>query len=101
MLNKYVERLQKLMKEILRVSKKGVFNSTPNKRPEYTNKDGTPKNYWHLREWSFEEFNKIIEKFGKIEWNFLNGPYDGPFTQSSLIKPDTLTLSPFIFKKQV
>jgi SAM-dependent methyltransferase len=94
----HVEDYDKLIDEMLRVCRKGVFISTPNRRPEYTNPDGTPKNIWHLREWSFEEFDKIICTHGKIEWNFLNGPWEGPFTCSNELKPDTLTLSPFIFK---
>jgi len=94
----HVEDYSRLIKEMLRVSKKGVFLSTPNRRPEYTNKDGSPKNYWHLREWSFEEFDQIVRKFGRIEWNFINGPYDGPFTSSTEIYQDTLALSPMIFK---
>jgi len=56
----HVEDYEKLIEEMLRVSKKGVFLSTPNRRPEYTNPDGTPKNYWHLREWSFEEFDESL-----------------------------------------
>jgi 2-polyprenyl-3-methyl-5-hydroxy-6-metoxy-1,4-benzoquinol methylase len=94
----HVEDYKKLIEEMLRVSKKGVFLSTPNRRPEYTNPDGTPKNYWHLREWSFEEFDEIIRKYGKIDWNFLNGPFEGPFTCSKTVQENTLTLSPFIFK---
>lgn len=92
----HVEDFDKLIKEMLRVSKKGIFLSTPNRRPEYTNPDGTPKNYWHLREWNFEEFDKIITKHGKVDWNFLNGPFEGPFTISKTVQDDTLTLSPFI-----
>lgn len=94
----HVEDYNRLIKEMLRVSKKGVFISTPNRRPEYTNKDGSPKNYWHLREWSFEEFDQIVRKFGQIEWNFINGHYEGPFTISTEIHQDTLALSSFILK---
>lgn len=94
----HVEDYSRLIKEMLRVSRKGVFLSTPNRRPEFTNTDGSPKNYWHLREWSFEEFDEIIKKFGHVEWNFINGPYDGPFSISDEIKENTLALSPFIFK---
>jgi 2-polyprenyl-3-methyl-5-hydroxy-6-metoxy-1,4-benzoquinol methylase len=94
----HVEDFDRLIKEMLRVSRKGVFFSTPNRRPEFTNKDGTPKNYWHLREWSFPEFNNILKKFGKVEWNFLNGPFEGPFVISDSLQENTLTLSPFLFK---
>ena len=94
----HVEDYNRLIKEMLRVSRKGVFLSTPNRRPENTNKDGSPKNYWHLREWSFEEFDQIIRKFGRIEWNFINELYEGQFTISTEINNDTFALSPFIFK---
>ncbi|MCQ8894111.1 MAG: class I SAM-dependent methyltransferase [Methanolinea sp.] len=94
----HVENYEILIKEMLRVSKKGVFISTPNRRPEYTNQDGSPKNYWHLREWNYNELNEILKHFGKIEWNFINGQYEGPFTISSTVLHDTLALAPFIIK---
>lgn len=95
----HVDNYDRLLQEMLRVSKKGVFISTPNRRPEYTNPDGTPMNYWHLREWCFEELNSILSKHSShIDWNFLNGPYEGPFTTSKYVLEDTLTLSPFIYK---
>ncbi len=94
----HVEDYNRLIKEMLRVAKKGVFISTPNRLPEYTNSDGTPKNYWHLREWSFEEFDDIISEYGQRDWNFLNGPFEGPFTCSQTVQENSLTLSPFILK---
>ncbi|HAW57760.1 MAG TPA: hypothetical protein DCX03_01895 [Bacteroidales bacterium] len=94
----HVEDFNRLIKEMLRVSRKGIFLSTPNRRPEYTNKDGTPKNYWYLREWSFEEFDEIIRKFGPVEWNFINGTYEGPFAISADLSDNTSALSPFIVK---
>lgn len=94
----HVEDYDRLIREMLRVSKKGVFLSTPNRRPEYTNTDGTPKNYWHLREWSFEEFDRICTRHGVVRWNFINGPFDGPFMISTEVREDTLALCPFIFK---
>jgi len=94
----HVEDYNRLIKEMVRVSRKGVFLSTPNRRPEYTNKDGSPKNYWHLREWSYDEFDKIVRQFGQVEWNCINGPYEGPFTISTEIHQDTFALSLFIFK---
>lgn len=96
----HVEDYDHLIKEMLRVSRKGVFLSTPNRRPEYTNKDGSPKNYWHLREWSFSEFDEIVRKFGQVEWNCINGSYEGPFTISSGVNENTLALSPFIYKNE-
>lgn len=96
----HVEDFNRLIKEMIRVSRKGVFLSTPNRRPEFTNKDGSPKNYWHLREWSYKEFDEIARKFGRIEWRFINGPYEGPFTISTEIDKNTLALSPFIFKSE-
>ena len=94
----HVEDYHRFIKEMLRVSRIGVFFSTPNRRPEYTNLDGTPKNFWHLREWSFEEFDLIVTQHGRVDWNFLNGPFEGPFTRSDRVHQDTLTLSPFIYK---
>jgi ubiquinone/menaquinone biosynthesis C-methylase UbiE len=94
----HVENYERFLKELLRVSKKGVFISTPNRRPEYTNRDGSPKNYWHLREWSYGELFQILEKFGTVDWNFINGPYDGPFVISVQVQDSTLALSPFIKK---
>ena len=95
----HVEDYDRLIDEMLRVSRKGVFFSTPSRRAEYTNPDGTPKNYWHLREWSFGELEEILSHHGTVEWNFLNGPYDGPFTTSKVPVEDTLTLSPFVHKR--
>jgi 2-polyprenyl-3-methyl-5-hydroxy-6-metoxy-1,4-benzoquinol methylase len=94
----HVEDYHRFLRELLRVSRKGVFISTPNRRPEYTNPDGTPKNYWHLREWSFGELEVILQQHGKTEWNFLNGPFEGPFSQSKEECFDTIALSPFIHK---
>lgn len=98
----HVEDYHLFLNELLRISRKGVFISTPNRRPEYTNSDGTPKNYWHLREWSFEELNEILLAHSStLEWNFLNGPFEGPFDTSHVIEKDTLTLSPFAFKSNI
>ncbi len=94
----HVEDYNRLIKEMLSVSKRELFLSTPNRRLEYTNTDGSPKNYWHLREWNYPEFDEIISAFGKVDWNFLNGKYEGPFEISEIEKSDTLTLSPFILK---
>ncbi|HSA37680.1 MAG TPA: class I SAM-dependent methyltransferase [Methanoregula sp.] len=97
----HVEDFNRLIKEMMRVSRKGVFLSTPNRRPENTNKDGSPKNYWHLREWDYPEFDEIVRKFGSIEWRFINGANEGPFTISTEIDKNTLALAPFIFKVRV
>jgi ubiquinone/menaquinone biosynthesis C-methylase UbiE len=94
----HVEDYEKFLSELMRVSRKGVFISTPNRRPEYTNKNGTPKNYWHLREWSFDELNEILTKYGMIDWNFINGNWEGPFTLSSTVQHNTQALTPFIKK---
>lgn len=94
----HVDDYKRLIQEMLRVSRKGIFLSTPNRRQEYTNRDGSPKNYWHLREWSYPEFDGIVREFGLVEWNFINGPYEGPYTISSEVNGGTFALSPFIFK---
>jgi len=97
----HVEDYHRLLAGMLRVAKKGVFISTPNRRREYTNPDGTPRNYWHRREWSFAELDAILKAHGHVEWNFLDGPFDGPFTISDTAGEDSLTLSPFLHKLQV
>ena len=95
----HVEDYDKLLKEMLRVSKKGVFLSTPNRRSEYTNPDGTPKNYWHLREWSFEEFDHILKTHVQnVDWNFIDWSFEDPFKFNTKISKDTLSLVPFICK---
>lgn len=91
----HVEDYHRFIEELLRVAKRAVLISTPNRRPEYTNPDGTPKNYWHLREWSFEELDEILKQHkAKIDWNCINGPWDGPFNVSSKVMPDSMTLTP-------
>jgi SAM-dependent methyltransferase len=94
----HVENYHRFLDELIRVARKGVFISTPNRRPEYTNSDGTPKNYWHLREWSFEELDEILKQHGNVDWNFLNGPFEGPFIHSKRVEQGTMTLSPFVKK---
>jgi ubiquinone/menaquinone biosynthesis C-methylase UbiE len=93
----HVPDYMRLIRSMCKVSRRHVVISTPNRRPEYMNRDGSPKNPWHIREWSFEEFDQILKELGeRYEWNFLNGPWDGPFTVSQSIKDTTLALTPVI-----
>ena len=86
-----------LLMEMVRVSKRLVLLATPNRRPEYTRPDGKPKNYWHLREWTLEELKRILNQHDfKCEWNFINGPFEGPFTITKIPMKDTLSLVPVI-----
>jgi ubiquinone/menaquinone biosynthesis C-methylase UbiE len=94
----HVEDYDSFILELIRVTRRGVFISTPNRRPEHTNKDGTPKNYWHLREWNFLELEEILSKHGMVDWNFINGQWDGPFTISDTVQSETQALVPFIKK---
>ena len=97
----HVEDYDRFIDELLRVAKKAVLISTPNRREEHTNPDGTPKNHWHLREWSRAELDKIIAKHdAKIQWHHVNGPWEGPFTVSSNLKEDTQTLTPALLPKK-
>ena len=96
----HVEDYEQFLSELMRVSRKGVFISTPNRRPEYTNKDGTPKNYWHLREWTFDELEIIVRKYGSLDWNFINGAWGGPFELSKQPNENTQALAVFIKKKE-
>jgi 2-polyprenyl-3-methyl-5-hydroxy-6-metoxy-1,4-benzoquinol methylase len=85
------------LREMLRVSRRVMIISTPNRRSENTRPDGKPKNHWHLREWSFDEFNSILGWLSReYEWNFLNGKWDGPFETSSELSENTMALTPAI-----
>ena len=96
----HVENYDAFIDELLRVAKNFVVFSTPNRRPEYTNHNGTPKNYWHLREWSFEELDDILKQHkAAIDWHILNGPWSGPFTITKDLQEDTLALLPILKPK--
>jgi hypothetical protein len=96
----HVEKYDDFVDEMLRVAKRAVLFSTPNRRPEYTNPDGSPMNHWHLREWNRNELNTILKKHkAKIDWYHVNGPWEGPFTVTRTVKPDTMTLTPVLLKK--
>ncbi len=96
----HVEDYDRFIDELIRVAKRAVIISTPNRRPEYTNPDGTPKNFWHLREWSHSELEDIVSSHGvKQDWNFINGPWDGPFATSAKVQDDTMTLTPALILK--
>lgn len=97
----HVEDYDAFIDELLRVAKRAVIISTPNRREEYTNPDGTPRNHWHLREWSREELDAIVKKHPlTVKWHHVNGPWEGPFTVSTVVKPDTMTLTPALLPKQ-
>lgn len=90
------------IQELIRVSKTCVVLSTPVRRPEFTRADGKPLNYWHLREWSYEELDLILKNIQgiTIEWNFINGPFEGPFSISPAITQDSLAMVPVVFKNK-
>ncbi len=85
-----------LLKEMVRVSRRVVLLSTPNRRPENTRPDGSPRNRWHLREWSYEEFDAILQGIPdvQVDWNFLNVARYGPFECSPHVSDDTMALTP-------
>jgi 2-polyprenyl-3-methyl-5-hydroxy-6-metoxy-1,4-benzoquinol methylase len=83
------------VRELCRVARRAVVISTPNRRPEHTNPDGTPRNHWHLREWSREELAAILAEHPvRVEWHHVNGPFEGPNTVSEDVREDTQTLTP-------
>ena len=88
-----------LLSEMVRLARRAVLVSTPNRRPEYTRPDGRPRNPWHLREWSADEFAAILAQLPgiRIEWHFLDGLWDGPFQISSSLTSQTLALSPILW----
>ncbi len=96
----HVEDYDAYIDELLRVARKAVIVSTPNRREEHTNPDGTPKNHWHLREWSRAELDEILRRHDVgIEWHHVNGPWEGPFTVTKELAADTMTLTPVLLPK--
>ncbi len=87
-----------LLAEMVRVTNRVVFISTPIRRPEYTRPNGKPKNQWHLREWSFKELDTTLQEIPgvQVRWNFIDGPWNGPFASSSTISEDTMALTPVL-----
>ena len=85
-----------MLAEMVRVSRRTVLVSTPRRRPEHTQVDGRPCNIWHLREWSYTEFDGILDRIDgiSVEWNFLNGPWNGPFEACSEVGSETQALVP-------
>jgi len=85
-----------LLREMIRVSSRAVFVSTPNRRSEFTRPNGKPKNRWHLREWSLSELEHVMQPMPavRVEWNCLDGPWEGPFECRSVVSEDTLALAP-------
>ena len=96
----HVEDYGAFLLELIRVSKRAVIIATPNRRPEYTEPDGSPKNYWHLREWSYEEFDEVARKqsAAKVQWFFVDGTWEGPHTITQKVSSETLVLLPVFIK---
>ncbi len=97
----HVERYDEFLRELARVAKKAIVINTPNRRTANTNADGTPKNYWHLREWSPDELKTILKKNNfSFKFYYINGPPDGPYRVSLTDGPDTQSLTPVILLGQ-
>ena len=94
----HVKEYDKFVDELLRISRKAVIFATPNRRPEYTNPDGTPRNYWHLREWNHKELDDILSKHAKVDWFFIDGKFEGPFKINKQPSSRTLVLMPVLVK---
>ena len=66
--------------EMRRVTRKAVLFATPNRLPENTNPDGTPRNYWHQFEWTPEEIRAALARiFPRFEVHYVvehNGHFD-------------------------
>lgn len=75
------------LEEMKRVVRRGVLISTPHRLPENTNPDGTPRNYWHLFEWSLPEISTVMsEHFPHFELGAICG--EEPHLYASFSKPD-------------
>jgi 2-polyprenyl-3-methyl-5-hydroxy-6-metoxy-1,4-benzoquinol methylase len=85
-----------MLAEMVRVSRRTVIVSTPSRRPEHTQANGRPRNLWHLREWSYTELADILNKIDgvRVDWNVLDGPWDGPFETSTAAGSETQALVP-------
>jgi 2-polyprenyl-3-methyl-5-hydroxy-6-metoxy-1,4-benzoquinol methylase len=90
-----------LLKELVRVSQRVALISTPNWRPENTRPDGKPRNIWHLREWNYTELDAILRQLEhvQVEWNLLDGPWQGPIWESAAPSPQTQALAPALLRK--
>ena len=98
----HVEDYNRFIDELLRVSRGVVIFSTPNRRVEFTNPDGTPRNYWHLREWSHKELDEILSKHqAKVDWFLIDGPFEGPFKIRKKVSKYTLVLLPVLHKNRL
>lgn len=58
--------------EMRRVTRQAVLFATPNRLPENTNPDGTPRNYWHQFEWTPEEMRAALARiFPRFEVHYI------------------------------
>lgn len=94
----HVPDYQSLLREMVRVSRRYVIVSTPNRRPENTRRDGRPRNRWHLREWQATELATVLQEATglPVTWHFLDGPWEGPFEVASQPGEHTQALTPAI-----
>jgi ubiquinone/menaquinone biosynthesis C-methylase UbiE len=93
----HVPDYARLLTNMCKVARRAVVISTPNRRPEYTKPGGSPMNPWHIREWSYWEFDAILQQTGlQYEWNFLDGPWAGPFSVSGVPSQATMALTPVL-----
>jgi len=97
----HVQDYEAFLMEMTRVAKRAIALSTPNRRPEFTKPDGSPKNYWHLREWNHAELDEILKRLKgwTIDWRFVDGPFEGPFDISAAAGEKTMALTPILFKE--
>ncbi len=94
----HIADFHRAIAEMCRVARKGVFIATPNQLPQNTNPDGTPKNYWHLFEWTPEQIVDVMRQhFEVFELGFICGtdpqlryeddfPMDGTPIQALVVK---------------
>jgi 2-polyprenyl-3-methyl-5-hydroxy-6-metoxy-1,4-benzoquinol methylase len=75
----HVDNPRLLIEEMVTLARRTIIITTPNRRPENTLPDGTPRNRWHLQEWTPKELAPLLCDY-VVDWYFIEGAnYAGPY----------------------
>jgi len=90
----HVERYDAFVDELLRVAKRRVVFGTPNRRAEFTNPDARPRTTAPAGV-ELQGAGRILRRHAsQIDWHFVNGAWEGPFTISRTPTDSTQSLVP-------